>query len=161
LGLIFTLLKGKWLNLMGSNFFDLDLLTIITAYLFLSYGRTAAGTFAFGQGFLIDLFSGGLQGLFSMLCIGVFGAIYLGCRFFDLQTPKGQVILVSLAVLFKKILFLFVLVLFSPKVTFPGTFLWISVASAIITGLMATIIFYLFNSLRAISFEDPRSALTK
>jgi hypothetical protein len=85
----------------------------------------------------------------------------LGCRFFDLQTPKGQVILVSLAVLFKKILFLFVLVLFSQKVTFSGPFLWISVASAIITGLMATIIFYLFNSLRAISFEDTRSALTK
>ena len=39
---------------MGLEFFDLDLLTIITAYLFLSYGQTAAGTFAFGQGFLID-----------------------------------------------------------------------------------------------------------
>jgi rod shape-determining protein MreD len=146
---------------MGLNFFDLDLLTIITAYLFLSYGQTSAGIFAFGQGFLVDLFSGGLHGLFSMIFMGVFGAIYLGCQFFDLQTPKGQVILVSLAVLFKKILFLFLLVLFSPKVTLPGSFLWISAASAIITGLMATIIFYLFDRLRAVSFEDTRSALTK
>jgi rod shape-determining protein MreD len=146
---------------VGSGLFDLDLLTIITAYLFLSYGHTAAGTFAFGQGFLIDLFSGGLHGLFSLICVGVFVAIFLGCRFFDLQTPKGQVILVSLAVIFKKILFLLVLVLFSPKVTLPGPFLWISLASAMITGFTATIIFYLFNRLRATPFEDTRSALTK
>jgi len=159
--LIFTLVKGKWLNLMGSDFFDLDLLTIITAYLFLSYGQTAAGTFAFGQGFLIDIFSGGLHGLFSFICIAVFGAIFLSCRFFDLQTPKGQVIIVSLAVLFKKILFLFVLVLFPPKVAFTGSFLWISGASAIITGLLATVIFYLFDRLGAISLEDARNALTK
>lgn len=161
MGLIFTLLKGKWINLIGSDFFDLDLLTIITAYLFLSYGQTSAGVFAFGQGFLIDLFSGGLHGLFSMIFIGVFGAIYLGSRFFDLQTPKGQVILVSSAVLFKKMLFLFVLVLSSPKVTLPGPFLWISLASAIITGLVATIVFYLFDRLRAIPFEETRSALIK
>jgi len=146
---------------MGSDMLDLDLLTIITAYLFLSYGQTTSGAFAFGQGFLIDLFSGGLHGLFTFLYLGVFGAIYLGCRFFDLQTPKGQVIIVSLAVIFKKIFFLFVLVLFSPKVAFPGSFFWISGTSAIITGLMATIIFYLFNRLGAISLEDTRNALTK
>ncbi len=146
---------------MGSDFFDLDLLTIITAYLFLSYGQTAAGTFAFGQGFLVDIFSGGLHGLFSLICILVFGVIYLGCRFFDLQTPKGQMIIVSLAVLFKKILFLVVLVLFSPKATFIGPFLWISAGSAIITGLAASVIFYLFDRLGAVSLEDARNALTK
>ena len=146
---------------MGLDYLDLDLLTIITAYLFLSYGHIAAGTFAFGQGFLIDLFSGGLHGLFSMICVGVFVAIYLGCRFFDLQTPKGQVTLISLAVIFKKVLFLFALVLFSPKITFTGPFLWISLASAMITGLMATVIFYLFNRLRSIPLEDTRGAPTK
>ena len=146
---------------MGSDIFDPDLLTIITAYLFLSYGQTSSGAFAFGQGFLIDLFSGGLHGLFTFLYLGVFGAIYLGCRFFDLQSPKGQVSIVFLAVLFKKILFLFVLVLFSPEVAFEGPFFLISGTSAIITGLLATIIFYLFNRLRAISLEDTRNALTK
>ena len=146
---------------MGSDFFDLDLLTIITAYLFLSYGQTTSGAFAFGQGFLIDLFSGGLHGLFTFLYLGVFGAVFLGCRFFDLQSPKGQVIIVFLAVLCKKILLLFVLVIFSPVVAVPVSFLWVSGASAISTGLMATIIFYLFNRLRTISLEDTQSALKK
>ena len=82
-----TLTKGKWLNLTGSEYLTLDLLTIITAYLFLSYRKMVAGSFAFFQGLLIDIFSGGMHGLYTSLYLSVFGGIYLGSRFFDLQQP--------------------------------------------------------------------------
>ena len=65
-GILLTLLKGIWTNPWGVDFFDLDFLTILTAYLFLSSGQLAAGSFALGQGILIDLFSTGLQGSFSL-----------------------------------------------------------------------------------------------
>jgi hypothetical protein len=67
-----------WENSAYLYLFNLDLLTIMIAYLFLLYGGTIAATFAFGQGFLIDLFSGGLDGLFALLYLSVFGGIYLG-----------------------------------------------------------------------------------
>ena len=56
-GALLTLLKGIWTNPWGVDFFDLDFLTILTAYLFLSSGQLAAGSFALGQGIFIDLFS--------------------------------------------------------------------------------------------------------
>jgi hypothetical protein len=67
LGLFFTLVKGEWVGILGLNLADLDLLTILIAYLFLFYGQTATVVFVFGQGILIDLFSGGLNGLFTFL----------------------------------------------------------------------------------------------
>ena len=139
---------------MGSDFLDLDLLTIMTAYLFLYYGHTSVGIFAFGQGLLIDIFSGGLHGLFAFLYLCVLGAIYLGCPFLDLHAPKGQVIIIASAVLFKKIIFLMVLIAFSPDVVFLKSFLWISGASVIGTGLISPVLFHIFNRLRGISTKD-------
>lgn len=77
------------MSIVGLNLADLDLLTIIIAYLFLFYGQTATVIFAFGQGILIDLFSGGLHGLFTFLYLCVFGGVYLGSQFFNLQHPRG------------------------------------------------------------------------
>ncbi len=146
---------------IGSDLFDLDLLTIITAYLFLVYGQTGAGIFAFGQGLFIDLFSGGLHGLFTFLYLCIFGGIYLGSRFFNLQDPKGQVVLIFLAILLEKIMFFVLLTVFSQEITFSISFLWISGASAIGTALVAPLFFYLFNRLRAIAFENGRNASTE
>ena len=143
---------------MGSDPFELDFLTILIAYLFLNSGRTAASTFAFGQGLLIDIFSGGLHGLFPLLYLSVFGGIYIGYRFFNLQNPKGQVLLVSLAVLLKKAMFYVVLTVFSPEIIFSGVYILISGSSAICTGVIALIAFCLFNRLKTISFKDVNGA---
>ena len=158
MGLIFTLVKGNWTNFVGSDLFDLDLLAILTAYLFLFYGLVATGAFAFGQGLLIDILSGGLDGLFAFLYICVFGGIYLGSRLFDLNHPKGQVLLVSSAELLKRVVFFVVIALFSKEAVFSKHYILISVSSAICTGLCAPILFYLFNRLRGISPKDDPGA---
>jgi len=146
---------------MGLGLFDLDVLTIIIAYLFLFYGHSATVAFAFGQGLLIDLLSGGLHGLFTFLYLSIFGGIHLGSQFFDLQEKNGQMLLISLAVLLKKIVFFTVLTVFSQEIVLSKPFLWTSGASAIGTGLIAPVFFYLFNRLRGISLKDGRNASTE
>ena len=161
LGFLFTLFKGNWINFIGSDYFDFDLLTILISYLFMFYGNLAVGVFAFGQGFLIDLFSGGLHGLFACLYLCVFVSILLCLRFLDLRGVIGQVIIITLAVLLKKILFLVVLTVFAFEIYFEKTFIWISAASALITGLVAPFVFSLFDAILGVSrdaegdiFED-------
>jgi rod shape-determining protein MreD len=158
LGLFFALTKGKLMNLMDVDILDMDLLPIIIAYLFLFYGQTAAATFAFAQGLLIDLLSGGLHGLFTFIYLSIFGCIYLGSRFFNLEYPKGQILLISLVVLLKKILLLLVLSIFSQEIFFPKSFLLVSGISAIGTGLITPIAFYLFNRLRTVFLKEAGNA---
>ncbi len=161
LGLVFTLTKGKLVHFMGSDLFALDLLTIVTAYIFLLYGPTGACIFAFGQGFFIDLYSGGMHGLFAFLHICVFGGIWLGSRFFNLQTPKGQIFIVCLVMLTKKVLFIIMVAAFSQEVFFSRSFLWVSGALVIGTGLCAPVLFFMFDHLRASVFEDMGKGKTE
>ncbi len=149
------------MNLIGSDSFDLDLLTILIAYLLLFYRPVPVGFFAFGQGLLIDLFSSGFHGLFTFLYLGVFGGIHLGARFFNPQGTKGQVIIITLAVLLKKALLLTALNAFSRELIFSKFFLFTSVASAICTGMVGSILFYLLNGLRGVSFDDALGPSTE
>ncbi len=146
---------------MGLNLTDLDLLTIIIAYLFLFYGQTATVVFAFGQGILIDLLSGGLHGLFTFLYLCVFGGVYLGSQFFNLQHPRGQMIIVALAVLLKKVMFFMMLTVFYHRLAFSKDFLWVSGCLVMGTGLISPILFYLFDCLGADSLEDTLSSLNE
>ena len=154
LGLSYTLIKGKLVNFIGGGFFDLDFLTIMIACFLLYYGHTGAGCFAFGQGLLIDFFSGGLHGLFTLLYIIVFCGIYMSCRFFSLQHPKGQLLIVSLAVLLKNIMFFVILAVFSQKVVMITSFVWMSIGSIVVSGLTAPIFFFLFDRMIAASEEN-------
>lgn len=153
------MVKGEWVSIVGLNLADLDLLTIIIAYLFLFYGQTATVIFAFGQGILIDLFSGGLHGLFTFLYLCVFGGVYLGSQFFNLQHPRGQMIIVALAVLLKKVVFFLMLTVFYHRLDFSKDFLLVSGFLVVGTGLISPILFYLFDCLRADSLEDTHSSL--
>ena len=147
------------MSIVGLNLSDLDLITIIIAYLFLFYGHTATVIFAFGQGILIDLFSGGLHGLFTFLYLCVFGGVYLGSQFFNLQHPRGQMIIVALAVLLKKAMFFMMITVFYHRPAFSKDFLWVSGFLVMGTGLISPILFYLFDCLRANSLEDTLSSL--
>ena len=155
MGLIFILIKGNLTNLLCANFLDLDLVSILIAYLFLLYGPTTAGTFAFGQGLLIDIYSGGLHGLFTLLYLIVFATVYLGSRFFSLQEPKGQALLVCLSLVVKKMIFFILLLAFSHKIVFSEYTLWMFVTSVIGTALIAPALFFLFNLMGSISFREP------
>jgi hypothetical protein len=126
---------------LGADFFDLDFLTILTAYLFMACGQISAGVFALGQGFLLDVFSGGLHGLFSAAYLSVFFVILVGSRFFNLLNPKGQIIIVSLSVLVKNAMLLILLRIFSQDIVYSKTLLWVSLISIVVTGLAAPIFF--------------------
>lgn len=133
---------------LGWGVFDLDLLIVCIAYIILEYGQTPAWVFAFGQGLLVDQFSGGLQGLFTCIYLGVFGSVYLGCRFFNLDSPKGQMILVALAGVAKHLLFMVILWVFSLRVVLLGPRLFLLGASVMVTALSTPVVFYLFDALR-------------
>ena len=150
-GVVATLLTGIWSDPWGLDFFDLDFLTILTAYLFMACGQPWAGVFALGQGFLIDVFSGGLHGLFSAAYLSVFFVILVGSRFFNLLNPKGQMIIVSLSVLLKNAMLLILLRIFSQDIIYSKTFLTVSLVSIGVTGLAAPLFFQLFNRLRGVS----------
>ena len=153
-GALLILLKGIWNNPWGVDFFDLDFLTILTAYLFLSSGQLAAGSFALGQGILIDLFSAGIQGLFPSLYLGVFWGITIASRFFNLREARGQVIIVALAVLFKQVLKILIVGLFSHNLIASSYFFKAAAISIIGSAIIAPLVFMLLNSLRAIPLED-------
>lgn len=139
------LVRGNLLNQDWLDFADVDFVTILLAYVWLGFGQTGAGLFALGQGLLMDLFSGGMMGLFAMLYLAVFFAIQLGSRFFDLQSFRGMMILVLLAVLLRQVMLLGMLHLFSFTIQFslPN---YVSFAlSSIISGLLAPPIFLLLD----------------
>jgi len=154
-------LKGVWADPWGVSIFDLDLLTILTAYLFLSFGGIQAGAFALGQGLLIDIFSSGLHGLFAFLYLSVFWGIYLGSLFFNLQTAKGQIMIVSLVIFLKNIVFLTVLSLFSNSMVLPESFLSASTISIIGTGLITPIFFVFLNRLRGIPGREAGTPVSE
>ena len=127
--------------------FDVDLIIIIIVYLLIYYGETGAGIFAFGQGLLIDIFSGGIPGLFTLLYLIIFLCIKLGSLPLDLLSTGGQVVIIFLAVLLKKVLMIIFLHLFSLDIAFSSSDFLLFVSSAVCSGLIAPFLFYLFNYL--------------
>lgn len=130
-----------------SNHFEVDLVIIIVACLLVFYGETWAGIFAFSQGLLIDIFSVGPLGLFTFLYLTVFFILILGSRFFDLHSLSGQILVISLAVLLKEILFIGLLKVLSLEVIVSLSVFLAFTTSAICTGLIGPFLFYLFNHL--------------
>jgi rod shape-determining protein MreD len=148
IAIVFTLFKGKFLNFFGLYGFEIDLITIILAYLFLYLGSIPAVIFAFSQGFLIDVFSGGIQGLFAFIYLIALGGIFAGCLFFNLQEKQGCTIIILLAVLLERIAFLILLNVFVPDVVITKASLGFFLATALLTGFLAPPVFYLLDRLK-------------
>lgn len=142
---------------MGTELCAPDLLTIGAAYIFMIYGHTGACIFALSQGLFIDLFSGGMHGLFTFLYLIVLGGIWLGSRFFNLQSSKGQFVIISLTMILKKMFLFLMLAVFSQESFFSQSFLWDSIGLTVYTGLMAPALFYFFNLVKKIIIEDSFS----
>jgi hypothetical protein len=156
--LFFVLIKGNLLSHVQLSLFDVDLVVIIMAYLLVFYGATGAGIFAISQGFLVDVFSGGLLGLFTLLYLTVFLGMNLGFRFLDLRSAKGQIIIIWLAVLVKGILMFTFLKTFRLEIHVSFLVLWGFVLSAACSGLLGPFGFYLLNQLRYFLMRDMREA---
>ncbi len=136
-----------------SRLIDLDLIVLFIAYLFMSRGEKGAGVFAFCQGFLTDIFSGGFLGLFALLYLVVFLVIRIGSRPLDLLSSGGLVALVSVAVFLKGLFVIGLHHLFSLNIMFSFMDLLALISSSVITGLVAPFLFYLLNFLDGIFVE--------
>ena len=124
---------------------DIDLVTIVIAYFMIYYGKTVAGIFAVCQGFLIDTMSAGVLGLFTFLYVVTFLGINLGSFVFDLNAARGQIILISLAVLLKETLLVALLRTFSFEISISSSNMLAFVVSALGTGLISPMLFYFLN----------------
>lgn len=157
-GFLFTLLRAVWTDLEGPGFLAVDLVAILTAYLFIHFSRRATAVFAFGQGYFLDVLSAGMQGLYVFLYLLVLFSVLLGSRFFNMQEPRGQVTVVALSVIVQKAVFLIILLL-SGAVTLVPSWPWASLSSAVLTGLVAPVVFHGLNGVRlSVVGEEPSTS---
>ncbi len=147
-GVIYILLKGTLMRILGSPLLDIDLVVIVIGYIYLRYGPVYAGCFAFGQGLIMDAYSGGVQGLFVVLYMAVLGIILLSALVFDLSSSKGQIIIIISSLMIKKFLLFIVLFLISSPFFIPRPALGIFLISVVLTGLLAPIVFYVLGRMR-------------
>jgi hypothetical protein len=145
--LLFVLMKGSVINFIGIRFFDIDLVIVIITYLLLMGEETGAGVFALGQGLLIDVYSGGPLGLFTLLYLMLFLCIHIGSGLLDIRSVKGQVIIILLAVLFKGGLLISFLHIFSFEIHISYSVLWAFAGSGVCSGLTGPLILRIFHSL--------------
>jgi rod shape-determining protein MreD len=125
-------------------------------YIFVFYGETGAGIYAFFMGLVIDVFSGGITGLFTLLYLMIFIGLKLGSRPFHLFSPGGQIIVISLAVILKEILIIIFFRLFSLESIFSLQILLKLTLSSIFTGLIGSIVIFLLNQMDH-QFKEPIS----
>jgi rod shape-determining protein MreD len=148
--ILFILIKGGIENHTILKSIDVDIVIILIVYLLTLYGETAVGIFAFCQGLVIDIFSGGMLGLFALLYLVVFFCIRIASRPLDISSTGGQMAVISMTVLLKNILMVTFLYLFSMEIVFLFSDLLFFVFSAICSSLIAPLLFYLLNLLNRI-----------
>lgn len=133
------------MNLVILKPFDVDIVIILIVFLSIYYSETGAGIFAFGQGLITDIFSGGVLGLFTLIYLFIFLSIRQASRPLDLLSPGGQVVVVFMAVILKEFMMIILLHLFSLEVSLsPMNYLSFFV-SAVCTGLIAPFLFYIIQ----------------
>lgn len=125
-------------------------------YIFAFYGEIGAGVYAFFMGLVIDVFSGGIAGLFTLLYLVIFIGFKLGSRPFHLFSPGGQIIVISSGVILKEILIFVFIRLFSLESMFSFHIFFKSILSALFTGLVGSIVFFFLNQLDN-KLKDPVS----
>ena len=139
----YTLIKGDFLSFILFRIIDADLIIIFSALLVVFYGEIKVGLFIYTQGLLIDVLSGGVLGLYALIYLLVFGCIKLGSHLFDLQSSRGQFIIVVLAVLLKGIFTLAIFYIFSWRAGVSNEQLLTIPTSALCSGCVAYFISYI------------------
>jgi rod shape-determining protein MreD len=143
---MFTLIRGDLSLFTPFRIVNVDLILVFSAFLSVFYGEIRAGLFAYTQGLLMDILSGGVLGLHALIYLLVFTGLKLGARLFDLQSAHGQFIVVTLAVLVKGMISVAFLYAFSLKVVFSSSQILTMLTSAGCSGLAAYMIsFALFH----------------
>ena len=157
--LLFLLSKGDMISHGLIRFFAADLLTVIIAYLLINYGTAWAVIFALGQGFLIDIFSSGLFGLFTVLYLITFISIKVGSSFFDLDSLRGRIFLISIAVFLKEIFLIAFLKAFAMEIFISLTDFLAFITSALFSGLISPILFFVLNQMNRLLTRKEKDIL--
>jgi hypothetical protein len=142
------MIKGSLMKAILPVYFQVDLGTVMIAYVMISFGGIWAGVFAVGQGIMMDIFSASPLGLFPLLYLVGFLAIQGGCRFFDLYSARGQIILISAAVCLESMVLLLLLSSFAYNTGGSYSSLVFFGASAAATGLLAPLGFVVLDVLK-------------
>ena len=154
------MLKGKTLYSFGSRIPDLDLITLLMAYLIIRVGRNGVAFFAFGQGLLIDLFSGGEMGLFTTIYLLVFWGLYGGGLFFNLDNTRGRIVLVALSALLGKVMFAAALRVLT-GISVGGLWAARACAGVFLTGLVTPMLFYLLDQATGIRAQSTSGEMAE
>jgi hypothetical protein len=115
---VYSLLRGNFVGDFVGDALIVELPAVLTVYLVVCSGPKVAGTFAFCQGLFVDLLSGGIRGLFTGFLLVAFCVVVLGRSLFDINHPKGQLIITALAVASGKLLFFITVNIVSPNALF-------------------------------------------
>lgn len=134
-------------NCLVSIPIDVEVVIVITVFLLAHGSETGAGVFALGQGLLTDIFSGGIWGFYTILNVIIFLFVKIIFRPFDLSSAFGQISIIFIVVLVKEFLQIPILFLFSLNMNFSFSYLLISIVSALSSGLITPLIFYLLKGL--------------
>ena len=145
ISILFVLMKGNIINFVGVHFFDIDLVIILITHFLLMERERGAGVFALGQGLLIDVYSGGPLGLFTLLYLMIFLCIHMGSGLLDIRSVKGQAIIILLSVLLKGGLLISFLHIFPFEVRVSYSILWAFAGSAVCSGLVGPLILHVFQ----------------
>lgn len=138
---MFILIKGSLFQSLIVKGVDIDLIIIFTVY-FLASNESSPGIFAFCQGFLLDIFSGGVPGLFTLTYMLVYFSARIASHPIDLLTPVGRAAVVFIAVIIKELIMLLLLSLFSIQYFFSADSILSFFLSAVLTSILSVFIFH-------------------
>ncbi|MBN2419182.1 MAG: rod shape-determining protein MreD [Deltaproteobacteria bacterium] len=139
--IFFLLVKGNLFHSLIVKGVDIDLIVVFTVY-FLASNESSPVFFAFCQGFLLDILSGGMMGFFTLLYLLVYFCIRFASHPIDLLTPVGRAAVVFIAVIIKEMMMLLFLSLFSPRYLFSMDLLLSFFLSALLTSVLSIFIFH-------------------
>lgn len=141
------------MNYVILRLMSIDLVIILAAYLFVFHGETGAGVFIIGQGLVMDVLSGGMFGLFTLLYLIVFLCIKLASRPLDLMSTGGLVAMICMATILKEMFLIMFLYVFSQEITLSVIDILFFILSAICSGIIAPLVFYCMNILDRLFIE--------
>jgi len=136
--------------------FDIDLVVIIAVYLFSSHNEMSAGIFLFCMGFLTDIISGGILGLFTLLYLLVYMVMRIASHPIDLLSPGGRIAIIFIAVIFKELFTVALLTFFSLGSMFVIYDLFSFLLSALVTCLLSPFFFHFFKCIDSGTFRTER-----
>ena len=150
----FVLLRGSITQLVGVKWLDIDLIPIFLVYLIANDQNVKALCLAFFMGLLTDIFSSCPVGLFALTYSTILVGINSCRQFLDFTNIKTSVLLVAVFLVAKWCLVLVAVSIFPLGQSLPSIRVMQVVVSALITGLITPLIFYLLNLARGREDRD-------